>query len=235
MTIYTFGCSWTYGVKGNYHTTENDTISWPEELAEQFPDIVVEDYSYPGTCIEYSLFLFNHILKKKTPDDKVVFQFTMPYRYTTWTDSNKLLGNDYRYNKLSNYSKFEKSLYSHIERYVGNNVFHQNQGKLDKVFHNKYYIKLNERKELASYYAITEYVKQHADFAFFHKDYNKYVSAIGKTLTLNDYKFYPSVENMLGDKLFQSYSWDISKHFNQEGCKHVADIVATKIGLKNEN
>jgi hypothetical protein len=32
--IYTFGCSYTYGVQ----YTQTDTASWPEKLAELLPD-----------------------------------------------------------------------------------------------------------------------------------------------------------------------------------------------------
>lgn len=234
MKIYTFGCSWTYGCKGEEELCT--APSWVEELAKKYPDIEFEDYSYPGTCIEYSLFLMNQVLNKKSTDDKIVFQFTMPYRYTTWRDSGVFLDEENRYNKLTNYSKFVDNMYDHLERHICNiQSMNSSFGKLDLVFHNKYYAKLNEKKELSSYYAITEYVKQKADFVFFHRDYNKFISATGRTLTLSDYDFSPSIEAILGNKLFQSYAWDISKHFNKEGCKHVADIVATNIGLKHEN
>lgn len=244
MKIYTFGCSWTYGTKAVFRdgidVSVHDVASWVEELAKKYPDIEFEDYSYPGTCIEYSLFLMNQVLNKKSTDDKIVFQFTVPFRYTTWRDSGVFLDEENRYNKLTNYSKFVGAFSKNLEMYTSNMSngkleFRRKNMQLCPIFHKLYYSKINIKKELSSYYAITEYVKQKADFAFFHVDYNKRLEQTGSKLILNEYEFYPSVEEILGNKLFQTYSHDHGNHFDINGCKHVADIVATNTGLNNDN
>ena len=230
MKVYTFGCSWTYGSKDENY----EVVSWVEELAKMFPDIEFVDYAYPGTCIEYSTFLLNNILKEKAVEDKIVFQFTLPYRYTTWTDSNVLLSNDYRYAKTENYTKFKLDLRERIERYMGawSHMPEEKTDRFDMEFYKRYYLRFNEKKELSSYYAISEYVKQKADYSFFHVDYNMMASGVGKKHTDNMFVFEPSIQATLGQKQFIKYAWDMSKHFNNEGCKHVAKIVATQLGLK---
>ena len=244
MKIYTFGCSWTYGTKAVFsngiENAVHDVVSWVEELANMYPGIEFEDYSYPGTCIEYSLYLMNQVLNKKSDDDKLVFQFTVPFRYTTWSDSGVFLNKENRYNKLPNYSKFVNTFGNDLEIYtsnmsMGRMEFRREDKQLCPIFHKTYYSKLNIKKELASYYAITEYVKQKADFAFFYVDYNKRLEQTGSKLILNEYEFYPSVEGILEHKLFQKYSHDYGNHFNVDGCKHIADIVATDIGLNDDN
>lgn len=231
MKVYTFGCSFTYGCKNH----DYNVTSWVEQLAKQFPEVEFEDYSFPGTCVEYSLFWFNKIIKQKQAQDKIVFQFTSPYRYTTWTDSNIFYNEDSRHNKLSNYSKYKPEIKDRLERYVCNDwLMHENDksnNNLDKRFFKLYYTKLNLHKELSSYYTITEYVKQHTDYAFFQQDYNlSYKEAFIRQAGLD---FTPCIQTDLGSKLFNSYKWDHANHFNEDGCNYVADKVAKNLELIN--
>jgi hypothetical protein len=232
MKVYTFGCSYTYGYKDyDYNVT-----SWVEQLAKQFPEVEFEDYSFPGTCIEYSLFLLDNVIKQKRPEDKIVFQFTPPYRYTTWTNSDIFYDGNNRYKKISNYSKYKPEITDHLERYVCNDwLLHENDptfSNLDKRFFKLYYTKINQNKELSTYYAITEYVKQHADYAFFQKDYY-YHNNFKTVTTVRHYDFSPCVQVDLDSKLYNSYTWDVAQHFNEDGCKYVANNVAKNLELIN--
>ena len=221
MVVYTFGCSFTYGCEGSDYTA----TSWVEKIAERYPDIEFIDYSYPGTCIEYSLYLYEKIAKKINPEDITVFQFTIPFRYTTWTNSKVFDNEKNRHKKLPNYTKFTPDFNNNLERYIGNLQmwhFHDDQQTLDEVFHKKYYTKFNEGKEMASYNAIVNYIRSKVTFTFFHDTPSDRV----------DDRNSVTIQNTLGKPKFNKLIWDFGRHFNDEGCNIVADIVEENIGLK---
>ena len=221
MKVYTFGCSFTHGCKGSDYTA----ISWVEKLAERYPDIEFEDFSYPGTCIEYSLFLYEKVAKNLNPEDKIVFQFTIPFRYTTWLKSGVFDDLLNRQRKLPNYTKFVPDFRVNLERYIGNLRqwhCHDNQELLDKDFHTKYYTKFNEGKEMASYNAIANYVRSKTTFTLFHSTPPEGVDDQGSVV----------IQDVLGNPQFNKYACDTGRHFNDEGCNVVADIVEKGIGFK---
>jgi hypothetical protein len=222
MTVYTFGCSFTYGCEGS----DYNATSWVEKLAQRYPDIEFEDFAYPGTCIEYSLYHYERVAKRLQPEDITVFQFTIPFRYTTWTNSAVFDDPQNRHKKSSNYTKFVPDFNINLERYIGNLrnwQYHDNQELLDKEFHTKYYTKFNEGKEMATYNAIANYLRSKTTFTFFHCEPPAGV----------DDKDSVVIQNILG-KQFKKYTWDWGRHFGDEGCNFVADIVEENIGLKNK-
>ena len=224
MKIYTFGCSFTYGLKfTNYNAT-----SWVEKLAERYPEIEFEDYSFPGTDLDYSLYMFEKIIPRILPEDKVIFQATIPYRYTTWEDSSMFDNEDYRYKKLSNYTKFTAGMKNNLETYQSSKYQQwadiMEQQNLDRQFFEGYYRKINLDKELSVFNATIKYVARKSDFVFFHtKPASDVQDDNGNTIT--------SIANTLG-KDFKKYIWDWGQHFNDEGCDFIADIVEERIGLK---
>ena len=222
MKIYTFGCSFTYGCEGSDYTA----TSWVEKLAQKYPDIEFEDYSYPGTCIEYSLYLYERVAENISPEDITVFQFTIPFRYTTWTNSNIFNYVENRHKKMPNYSKFVPEFKNNLERYIGNLRkwhFHDDKELLDEVFHKKYYTKFNEGKELATYNAIANYIRNKVTFTFFHD-----APGDERIDTTNSVV----IQDVLGTPQFNTFTWDVGRHFNHEGCDTVANVVENGIGLK---
>ena len=225
MKIYTFGCSFTYGLKYANH----NVTSWVEKLVERYPEIEFEDYSFPGTDLNYSLYLFEKIMPCVLPEDKVIFQFTIPFRYTTWEDSSMFDNEDYRYKKLPNYTKFSAIMKDDLETYQSSRYQQIDTMKLpenlDRQFFESYYRKINLDKELSSFNSNVKYVAGKSNFTFFHaspvvdvQDDN------GNTIT--------SIAGILG-KDFKKYIWDHGQHYNDEGCNFIADIIQERIGLVN--
>lgn len=214
MTIYTFGCSFTYGCKGwDYGVT-----SWVEELAQLHPNYKFEDYSYPGTSLDFSLFHFQRIYETRGSGDKFIFQITTPFRYTAWQD-HMFLRSKYRMKKLKNYSKFIPDLKSDIIRYHPSSANQGNNINVDMKFHKMYYRQHNKELELVRNEAVIGYVYDRADFTFFQRsDY-----PVGRHV--------PAINTLLGEDEYQKYVWDQGQHFNEEGCKWQAKYISEQLGL----
>ena len=160
--------------------------------------------------------------KNISPEDKTVFQFTHPFRYTVWKDSDVFELEQYRYKKMPNYEKYKEDFIHTVERFVGNNVaLHQKDG-LDEEFIHSYYKKFNMNKEAATYDAIVEYVKNRADYSFFQV-------STQENIEITDID---NVQDILGSSQYKRYCWDYV-HFGDAGCEFVADVVEKRLGLTN--
>jgi len=82
MKLAVFGCSWSYGTHQKVNI-EKSPPNWVRSLAKLRPDISITNFSYGGTSIQFSAFLFDNYAKEY---DYTIFQITSPYRLTVWPD-----------------------------------------------------------------------------------------------------------------------------------------------------
>jgi len=214
MTIYTFGCSFTYGCKGwDYSVT-----SWVEELAKMHTNIIFDDYSYPGTSLEFSAYHFDRLYKTRAPDDKFIFQITTPFRYTAWED-HMFSKRKYRQSKLKNYTKFIPELNQDIKIYHPSSANQGNHINTNMKFHKMFYKQHNKELEFIKQEAIIGYIGERADYTFFQRsDY-----PVGRHI--------PSINKILGESEYDKFVWDYGQHFNDEGCKWQAKYISRQLGL----
>ena len=209
MRVHTFGCSFTYGMKNN----EWDTISWPERLAKDNPEIQVIDYSFPGTSIEYSLSQYDYYKDTIDTNDKVIFQITLPFRFTTF-DNERIKHN--RYNKLQNYEKYKTSARDYFERYVPGLDKDQN---VDGKFHKYYYKKHLKIIEKPKFKALCAFINDNSDFCFASRSYEDYFEGI------------TILEDEFGYEMYQKYMWDDAGHQNYLGSRTLSKYIIERLEL----
>lgn len=215
MMIYTFGCSFTYGCKGWDYTV----TSWVEELAKKYPHLNFDDYSYPGTSLEFSAYHFDRLYKTRSPNDKFIFQVTTPFRYTAWQD-HMFSKRKYRMAKLENYTKFVPDLNQDIKIYHPSSANQGNHINTDMKFHKMYYKHQNIELEFIKQESIIHYINDRADFTFLQRcDY-----PVARDVV--------AVNTVLSEDGYMNYTWDAGQHFNEEGCKWQADWISEQLGLE---
>ena len=212
--IYTFGCSFTYGCKGWDYTV----TSWVEELAKKYPNIDFDDYSYPGSSLEFSLYHFDRLYKARSPESKFIFQITTPFRYTAWQD-HMFSKRTYRHSKLNNYTKFIPELNQDIKIYHPSSANQGNHINKDMRFHKMYYKHQNKELEFAKQEAIVNYISDRADYIFFQRSDYPVAPHI------------PAINTILGEDEYNKFVWDYGQHFNDEGCKWQAEYISEQLGL----
>ena len=220
--IYTFGCSHTYGVQH----TRTDTTSWPEKLAELLPDHQVEDYSFPGTSLEYSIYQFNRLYSQRTLEDIFVFQATVPHRYTHWSD-HSLNDHSLRTHKTPNYSKYTPAVGKLLHRYGPGTqppvLDKGDNGALnpDDTYHKLRYLYHNNEQEFSNYYSLTNWLQSRTDLLFKWADYRDLLTDPDPT----SHKPIQNIKDLLGTDRYHSYCGDESNHFNLQGSMWVAEWV----------
>ena len=226
MKIAVFGCSWTYGVptdwsrkttaeKYKHNIPQDDFVNWTRELGKLDPNLEIYNYSVPGTSIEFSLGMFERYLKNQYCD-LIIFQATRPYRYTYW-ESN--------FNERLHLKKFENNVYQFdysildyvtiIDHHNDNNKIWNFIGNPDKEnqYIKKYFTNTSNEMFENNYNAIVSYVKDKVDICFSHES---------NGLT-------NSVQDTLGDKIFENYWMDEGKHFGIEGAQWQATWILDQI------
>ena len=71
-TVGIFGCSWSWGI-------ESFKDNWPYELSILNKSVMIKNYSYRATSLEWS---YKQFKKYKNNCDITIFQFTLPFRLT---------------------------------------------------------------------------------------------------------------------------------------------------------
>lgn len=219
--IYTFGCSYTYGVK------DLDIVapSWPEQLAEMLPDQQIADYSFPGTSLQYSIYNLNRLKRTAKPEDIFVFQITVPYRYTNWRD--ELLTKPKLRKKITNnYTKYDPILNEEpLGRYGPHwNVEHRNLNPDERIF-KSYYRYHNAELEMSTYYTLCDYVRSHTDLCFKWTKYSQQNVLPNKVSR----KQIPSIKSQLSTSKWHGFQADEQCHFNLTGSQWVAEWVAEQL------
>ncbi|MDA8842069.1 hypothetical protein N9N08_00155 [bacterium] len=225
VMIYTFGCSYTYGVK------DLDIVapSWPEQLAEMLPDQQIEDYSFPGTSLQYSIYNLNRLKRTAGPEDIFVFQITVPYRYTNWRD--ELLTKPRLRKKITpNYTKYDPIL---SEEPLGRYGPHWNVDiplnlNPDERIFKSYYTYQNAELEMSTYYTLCEYVRSHTDYCFKWTKYSQQ-NSLPNTVSR---KLIPSIKHQLSPSKWNGFQADEQCHFNLTGSQWVAEWVAEQLNLQ---
>ena len=228
--IYTFGCSLSYGANG----TQTDTVSWPEKLAELLPDHTIEDFSFPGTSLEYSVFQLNRLLSQRTSEDIFVFQATCPYRYTHWLD-NSLSDVNLRYAKSHNYNKYSREAGKHIQRYGAGEAIILDQGASgtinpDAGFKKLRYLYHNDELEFSNYYSLLELLRHRTDVLF---KWTPYLNML-KQQNLVSHKHIQSVQESMPIEQYREFVADSSDHFGEAGSQWVAEWVLNQLKLQGK-
>lgn len=224
MNILCLGCSWT---------ADNNNISWPSELAKICPNITVYNLAWPGTGLLYSIYMMEKILNSGILIDKVIFQITSDARLTLYknfefnlenildkTSFNyfRLKENDYFWTVqpgLLNLKKLEP-LNSNLPKW-----------KYLESFAKIYYSALDQTTQFDVEFKVQcEYVKNKADFCFFHGRQ----SPIDSTFEL---KNIDSIQALIDNEdLWKSFWIDDGKHFGLEGCQWQAQKIKEVLNLK---
>tara|TARA_B110000503_G_scaffold137778_1_gene222631 strand:+ start:1463 stop:2170 length:708 start_codon:yes stop_codon:yes gene_type:complete len=235
MKLAVFGCSWTYGVtvewskkttslKYKNNIPQDDFVNWTRELGKLCPNFEIYNYAIPGTSIEFSLGMLERYLKNPHCDF-IIFQLTRPYRYTYWSqDFDETL----HFKKYEpNVSQFDYSILDYvtiIDHHNDNNKIWNvlNKPDIENQYIKKYFTNTSNEMFENNYKAITSYIKDKVDICFSHES---------NGLT-------NSVQDTLGDKMFENYWMDEGKHFGIIGAqwqaKWVLDQINTCRGCENE-
>lgn len=220
--IYTFGCSHTYGVEG----TQTDTVSWPEKLAELLPEHTIEDYSFPGTSLEYSIYQFNRLHSQRTSEDIFIFQITVPHRYTHWPQ-NYLTDNSLRYWKTPNYNKYHRQTGEQLYRYGPSTnpplLDGGESGTLnpDPDMFKLRYLYHNDEQEYSNYFSMTNWLQSRTDVAFKWADYKDLIPVANPV----SHKPIQSIQSNLNPTQYQLFCSDESNHFGESGSQWVAEWI----------
>ena len=218
MTIYTYGCSWSYGVLNDQY----DVMSWPEKLAEKLPNHNIEDYSLPGTDLQYSVYHLWNNLKSCDLSDIHIFQATAPWRFTYWPEKC-FLQQGLRTQKTENYSKFKPDVTKSLKRYfprTDDGATEQGFVNPDLGFHKKLYHHTTLEQIDCQHQVEIMWANSVANLTFCW-----FVPRPQHHLL----RHIPIIDNVLGPKDFQSYVHDPGQHFNDVGCERVADWVIEQI------
>lgn len=204
MNIHTFGCSYTYGVRG----VTMDATSWPEQLAEMLPDQQISDWSFPETSLLYSIYHLNRLKNSAQPHDVFVFQIAEPYRYTHWRDG-LLTDPDLRTKITDNYEKYSPGLINKpLGRYVqGENTAKELNVNPDQRVYKSFYTYHNRELEMNTYHSLCEHVRTHTDLCF----------------------SWENIQSEMSTTQQQSYCADEQGHFNTEGSKWLAQWVREQL------
>ena len=226
MKLAIFGCSWTCGVplswseqitsqKYKSNIPQEDFINWTRELGKLDKSLEIYNYSIPGTSIDFSLGMLERYLKNPYCD-YVIFQATRPYRYTYWSQD---------FDETAHFKKYEPNVnqfdYSILD-YVTIVDHHNDKNKIWNFLNNpdqenqyvkKYFTNTSNEMFENKYNAIVSYVKDKVDICFSHER-NRLTN---------------SVQETLGDEIFENYWMDEGKHFGIKGTQWQATWILDQI------
>jgi len=228
MRVAVFGCSWTCGVpvewskkttnsKYKKNIPQEDFVNWTRELGKLDTNLEIYNYALPGTSIEFSLCMLERYLKN--PDcDLAIFQATRPYRYTYWHQNFN--EKDCLINREPNVYQFDSTILEYVNivnHHDGGheiwNLLSKSGTQTENKYIKNYFRRTNHEMFENSYKAILNYVKDEVDICFSHES---------NGLT-------NSVQDTLGDKIFENYWMDVGKHFGIEGAQWQAKWVLDQI------
>lgn len=223
-TVNVFGCSQSYGVPE--YTLPNDLGhgSWVYWLSVWNPDIIFNNYSYPGTSLLYSCHAYDQF---KDSADINIIQMTGPHRITYYTPLldpfeiplGAVTGN---YNKITDHKWFYnhfvfKTHLNGTENAVDHNHWHQNW----LPFVQEYWKVKPHSYGLIEHVVLMDYYGSRADFSFSH----------AKMFSKKQHPFIPNILNQMSDETYLSFKCDEPGHFNEAGHKFMAKWVAQNTNL----
>lgn len=203
--IAVFGCSFSSGVE-----SVDDGNSWPKELAKLLPEYTIKNYAFGGSSLLWSVTTLKKY-KRLFPKSYVIFQITLPYRYTVQKPYNflKLLTKT----KLKNYFEInQEPFFPFIKPYTPSTKI---EGSVYETFIKEYYAHLDTDSELLMYDCLIDYVSKNSNFYFTHRNYKDDII---------------SIERSLGKK-FPSYVGDPGFHLKTKGCIAQAEFIKNKITI----
>jgi hypothetical protein len=221
-----FGCSWTRGT--DYETVNN----WVNELAKLYPEHEFFNLSTPGSSVLHSTWVMEQFKKLYNPD-VTIFQITNQGRVTYY------LGHDIDNPKVlfSEKNLRKNDLIPNVHSLCLSNkqVQNINYGTLDPKnagidelyekrynFANTYYSTIDKKKTSDLEQKIYSlYIKNNVDLAFFHT-----LVSIPHDVEL------PCIQEILGNDLFDKFSYDHGHHFSEEGCRWQANYINSLIKHK---
>lgn len=230
MKIVIFGCSWSVGVPRKFSELHKDAAiskpcdydfcSWAKELADLHPEHQITNYALPSSDLTYSVAMLNRVLKNQQYD-KVIFQVTIPHRFTYWNDVEL----EKHFVDFGNYRRFGESILTDVFLFNPQNAddgTQSNYKSITKKVRDGKFIKdylerdIDDRAE-ANHKALTYYAKDHSDFCFSHIPI--------------DFLDIPNVEEKLGTEQFKTYVCDDGLHFGDDGNKWQAKWISQNLNL----
>jgi len=223
MKLAVFGCSWSYGTHQKVNI-EKSPPNWVRSLAKLRPDISITNFSYGGTSIQFSAFLFDNYAKEY---DYTIFQITSPYRLTVWPDQF-----DFKKHMI----KYEDNL-TQLGHLVNKDILNVNPARIDYSpfttnilftesrkainFSKQYYKYIDSQYLWFEYNMFIEHITKQADLRFFHQHDPNWLL---RDDTYNTW----CIEKILPAQQYQNYLLDDGDHFNQEGCDWQANYINDK-------
>lgn len=211
MKIATFGCSFTQGVPPHFY-------SYSRELAKLNSNYSVDDYSKCGSSLKWSVDQYE---KHKTKYDFVIFQVTLPYRFTYVHYSTDLP--KFRLQVTDNFSMYNPNIHDHmitclpIYFKVSTPIYNETEVK---KLHQFLYANINSDIELLEWKMFVNYMNTKCDLMLFQKEDTRITSNIS-----NSY----SIENILGTKFMNQHHIDEHGHLDQQCAVKVAEWINNKI------
>ena len=196
ITVGIFGCSWSWGIK-----TFKD--NWPYELSILNRSVIIKNYSYGATSLEWS---YNNFKKYKNHCDLTIFQFTKPFRLTRQLSSIEI-----KKQTENLYTLDSAHAHKNLHRWTASRV-EQSEG-IDPYID---WLKQGDDRILNDYYTLIDKVEKKSDYCFFfyqpeEKNYKK-IDCIEKECSCFD-------------------DYIVNDHFNLKGNKWLANYINQKVLL----
>lgn len=219
MKIFIFGCSWSSGVRRQFSIAQPaggsapcsvDYASWARELATMFPEYSITNYALSSSDLPFSIALLNNVIHQKIYD-KLIFQITLPYRFTYWND----IDFDIYLESSNNYSLLSEKVRDDVTTLNVHDV--EGTSKKDREFISEYLKIVNHQREISVFKSLVSYAEHHTDLCFSH-EYRDYLDNL-------------AIETELGNEKFHNYICDTGMHFGDAGNKWQAEWVANRLNL----
>ena len=231
--IAVFVCSWSYGVPA--HSEQSIPYDcWPLHFTKKYPNYTVYNFSRGGTGIGYHIALLHKFLNSKqyNNETKIVFQVTLPYRYTFNVDDLinidlVLQNNNYWcYDGLCT-PKTVRHTPSRGLKFSRNTA--KSQSAVEQIEFYKKYIKYYPEKytdiEFESQIA---YVKNICDFVYAHQ---YWLSSNIPVSVKQKYNTIPIVRDIIGEEKFKEFVIDDGAHFSTQGLKYMTKWIEGKLNV----
>ena len=232
--IAVFGCSWSYGVPA--HSEQSIPYDcWPLHFAKKYPDYIVYNFSKGGTGIGYHIAILHKFLNSKqyNNETKIVFQITLPYRYTFNVDDLinidlVLQNNNYwYYDTTATPRTVRPDVIQGLTRPRhwdnGSRLATKQIGFYKKYM--KYYPEIYRDIEFESQIA---YVKNICNFVYAHQ---YWLSSNIPVSVKQKYNTIPIVRDIIGEEKFNEFVFDNGAHFGPQGLKYMTKWIKGKLNV----
>jgi hypothetical protein len=238
MNIATFGCSFTSGLE------QEGGYNWVRFYARKYPQHTFYNLAYPGSSLAFQMFLLKEI-KKHVRIDKTIFQITTPFRFTYFNDFNKF--NIMELEKENNLNYFKLGFNDNIDPVLPTQIhmpqiWESPSGKKKEArlrkFAEDYIGKISPQVETVDYVSKIEWLRNKADFIFFHREptrfFHEFYADLSKrfpTEPLPELDDIACLEKEISRSKFIDFAIDTQYHFSEDGACWEADWVDSKFKL----